>query len=77
MVHRKKSLPCAMHYAIIFGSTVRDPPPFPIADTFLHSPPMVESCAAPRPRFFWREGPRMSVLPLQDNRQLSFRVLSG
>src|SRR6266851_1756208 len=28
MVQRKKSLPCAMHYAIIFASTVRDPPPF-------------------------------------------------
>src|ERR1700681_2724165 len=29
MVQCKKSLPCAVHYAIIFASTVRDPPPFP------------------------------------------------
>jgi hypothetical protein len=27
MVQCKKSLPCAVHYAIIFASTVRDPPP--------------------------------------------------
>src|SRR5437868_12207457 len=57
MVQRKKLLRCALHYAIIFASTVRDPPPF---QSRTHSSILLlwwNPARPPRPRFFARAVP--------------------
>src|SRR6266576_3989277 len=57
MVQRKKLLRCALHYAIIFASTVRDPPPF---QSRTHSSILLlwwHPARPPRPRFFARALP--------------------
>jgi hypothetical protein len=51
MVQCKNNLPSATHYANIFPSTGRDTLRS-LVGTFLHSPPMVESCAAPKAALF-------------------------
>src|ERR1700687_2029546 len=56
MVQRKKSLPCAVHYAIIFASTVRDPPPFPSRTYSSILLLWWNPARPPRPRFFSVEG---------------------
>src|SRR5437879_8568509 len=58
MVQCKKSLPCAVHYAIIFASTVRDPPPSHRG----HIPPFSSYggilARSPKAALFCRAGPK-------------------